>query len=83
MFGKIQTVEAGVAGCTQQDVELVASEIWVVSASSPQLPLQIDDASRPEKIEVHITILFYENISNFIIISGGGIKYSGESRHKT
>lgn len=50
----IQTVDAGVAGCTQQDVELVASEIWVVSASAPQLPLQIDDASRPEKIEVNL-----------------------------
>lgn len=56
MFGKVQTVEAGVAGCTQQDVELVAAEIWVVSASSPQLPLQIEDASRPEKIEVLLFI---------------------------
>lgn len=54
VFGKIQTVGAAVAGCTQQDVELVASEIWVVSASSPQLPLQIEDASRPEKIEVKL-----------------------------
>lgn len=52
VLGKIQTVEAGVAGCTQQDVELVASEFWIVSASVPQLPLQIEDASRPEKTEV-------------------------------
>lgn len=54
VFGKIQTVESGVAGCTQQDVELVASEVWVVSAAAPQLPLQIDDASRPEKVEVNL-----------------------------
>lgn len=45
-------VENGVAGCTQQDVELVASQIWVVSAAATQLPLQIEDASRPEKPEV-------------------------------
>ncbi|KAF5287932.1 hypothetical protein FQA39_LY15602 [Lamprigera yunnana] len=39
---------AGVAGCTQRHVELIVSQIWVVSASAPQLPLQIEDASRPE-----------------------------------
>ncbi|KAF5297352.1 hypothetical protein FQR65_LT01282 [Abscondita terminalis] len=42
---------AGVAGCTQHDVELVVSQIWVISSSAPQLPLQIEDASRPEKSE--------------------------------
>lgn len=41
-----------VAGCTQKDVELVVSEIWVTSAAAPQLPLQIEDASRPEKSNV-------------------------------
>ncbi|KAI4469797.1 aspartyl-trna synthetase [Holotrichia oblita] len=48
---QLAKVEAGVAGCTQQDVELVVSQIWVVSASAPQLPLQIEDASRPEKAD--------------------------------
>ncbi|XP_066151010.1 aspartate--tRNA ligase, cytoplasmic [Euwallacea fornicatus] len=42
-------VPSGVAGCSQSQVELVASQIWIVSASFPQLPLQIEDASRPEK----------------------------------
>lgn len=42
-------VPSAVASCSQSDVELVASELWVVSASLPQLPLQIEDASRPEK----------------------------------
>lgn len=48
---KVSEVAAGVAGCSQQDVELIASEIWVVSSSAPQLPLQIEDAARPEKSE--------------------------------
>ncbi|CAH1179448.1 unnamed protein product [Phaedon cochleariae] len=48
---RVAEVPAGVAGCSQQDVELVASQIWVVSLSAPQLPLQIEDASRPEKSE--------------------------------
>lgn len=52
MEAKVAVVGAPVAGCTQQDVELIASELWVVSASAPQLPLQIEDASRPEKPEV-------------------------------
>ncbi|RZC35033.1 aspartate--tRNA ligase, cytoplasmic [Asbolus verrucosus] len=46
---KVVEVGAAVAGCSQQEVELLASQLWVVSASAPQLPLQIEDASRPEK----------------------------------
>ncbi|XP_044268889.1 aspartate--tRNA ligase, cytoplasmic [Tribolium madens] len=46
---KVVEVPTAVAGCSQQDIELLASQIWVVSASAPQLPLQIEDASRPEK----------------------------------
>ncbi|KAJ3660622.1 hypothetical protein Zmor_005061 [Zophobas morio] len=48
---KVAPVPTAVAGCSQQDVELLASQIWVVSASAPQLPLQIEDASRPEKAD--------------------------------
>jgi nondiscriminating aspartyl-tRNA synthetase len=33
---------------TQQDVELHVTELWIVSASVPNLPLQIDDAQRSE-----------------------------------
>ncbi|PZC84861.1 hypothetical protein B5X24_HaOG203851 [Helicoverpa armigera] len=32
-----------------RDVELAAAEIWLVSAARTQLPLQIEDAARPEK----------------------------------
>lgn len=35
-----------VEGCTQKDVELHVKQIWVVSQSEPQLPLQIEDAAR-------------------------------------
>ncbi|KAB0792316.1 hypothetical protein PPYR_14275 [Photinus pyralis] len=39
----------GVAGCTQGEIELLVSQVWVVSVAASQLPLQIEDASRPEK----------------------------------
>lgn len=52
MEAKVVEAPSGVAGCSQQDVELLASQIWVVSQSAVQLPLQIEDASRPEKAEV-------------------------------
>lgn len=45
-------VSRSVVGCTQKDVELIGSEIWVISAAAPQLPLQIEDANRPEKSDV-------------------------------
>lgn len=49
---EIVTVDQPVLSCTQHDVELSIKQIWVVSASAPQLPLQIEDASRPEKSDV-------------------------------
>lgn len=49
---QVAEVPTGVAGCSQQDVELVASQVWVVSSAVSQLPLQIEDASRPEKADV-------------------------------
>ncbi|XP_056649128.1 aspartate--tRNA ligase, cytoplasmic [Diorhabda carinulata] len=48
---KVSEVPNNIASCTQQDVELAVTQLWVVSMSAPQLPLQIDDASRPEKAE--------------------------------
>lgn len=35
-----------IESCTQQDVELLVKQVWVVSASVEKLPLQIEDASR-------------------------------------
>ena len=48
-------------GATQQDVELHVTQLWVVSAAEPRLPLLIDDASRPIAEEVRV---------NFCPISG-------------
>lgn len=46
---EVSTVPQKIESCTQQDVELNVKQIWVVSVSAPQLPLQIEDASRAEK----------------------------------
>lgn len=35
-----------IESCSQQDVELNVTQVWVVSASDPKLPLQIEDAGR-------------------------------------
>ncbi|OWR50300.1 aspartyl-tRNA synthetase, partial [Danaus plexippus plexippus] len=39
---------APVDSCSVRDVELVGVQVWVVSQARPQLPLQIEDAARPE-----------------------------------
>ena len=46
VLATVKKVDAKIEGCTQKDVELHAEEVWVISTSEPQLPLQIDDASR-------------------------------------
>ncbi|XP_039267320.2 aspartate--tRNA ligase, cytoplasmic-like [Styela clava] len=46
--GFVRKVDTKIESCTQQDVELHIKQIFVVSKSAPQLPLQIEDASRPE-----------------------------------
>lgn len=42
-------VSVKIESCTEQNLELQGLEIFVVSQAKPQLPLQIEDASRPEK----------------------------------
>jgi len=37
-----------IESCSQQDVELLVKQVWVVSTSADKLPLQIEDASRRE-----------------------------------
>ncbi|XP_050404262.1 aspartate--tRNA ligase, cytoplasmic [Patella vulgata] len=46
--GLVRTVNKKIESCSQTDVELHAEQIWVVSSAAPQLPLQIEDASRRE-----------------------------------
>merc|ERR1711892_830217 len=42
----VKKVDEKIESCSQQDVELHVSQVWVVSASDPQLPLKIEDAAR-------------------------------------
>lgn len=41
-----------VESCTVSTVELSGNQVWVVSAAKAQLPLQVEDAARPEKNNV-------------------------------
>lgn len=47
--GKVTRTPSKIGSCSQQDVELHIEELWVVSQSANQLPLLIEDASRPVK----------------------------------
>lgn len=58
----VSEVGSPITGCTQQDVELVASQVWVISSSAPSLPLQIEDASRPEKNDVCKSCFHYSEV---------------------
>lgn len=49
LHAKVVAVSSKIESCTEQSLELSALEIYLVSAAKPQLPLQIEDASRPEK----------------------------------
>lgn len=46
--GVVRKVDQKIESCTQQDVELHVERIYVISAAEPRLPLQLDDAIRPE-----------------------------------
>ncbi|XP_051876785.1 aspartate--tRNA ligase, cytoplasmic [Pristis pectinata] len=46
--GYVRKVEQKVESCSQCDVELHIVKLFVVSAAEPRLPLQLDDAIRPE-----------------------------------
>ncbi|XP_041371715.1 aspartate--tRNA ligase, cytoplasmic-like [Gigantopelta aegis] len=46
--GYIRTVPNKIDSCSQEDVELHVEQVWVVSPAVPRLPLQVEDASRPE-----------------------------------
>uniref|UniRef100_A0AAY4EC74 Aspartate--tRNA ligase, cytoplasmic n=1 Tax=Denticeps clupeoides TaxID=299321 RepID=A0AAY4EC74_9TELE len=44
----VRTVEQKIESCSQQDVELHIERIFVISQAEPRLPLQLEDAVRPE-----------------------------------
>jgi len=49
--GYVRTVDFKIEACSQQEVELHITQVWIVSASEPRLPLLIEDASRPVNAE--------------------------------
>lgn len=53
---KIVPVANKIESCTEQTLELSVLKIYLVSAAKTQLPLQIEDASRPEKSDVSIRV---------------------------
>ncbi|XP_052872142.1 aspartate--tRNA ligase, cytoplasmic [Anopheles cruzii] len=46
---RVIPVEQRIESCTEQTLELHGLELFLLSAAKAQLPLQIEDASRPEK----------------------------------
>ncbi|KAL4229305.1 Aspartate--tRNA ligase [Mactra antiquata] len=65
--GYVRTVSQKVESCTQQDVELHAEQVWVVSAAEPRLPLLIEDASRPDSEEGLATVNQDTRLDNRVI----------------
>ncbi|XP_022204760.2 aspartate--tRNA ligase, cytoplasmic [Nilaparvata lugens] len=51
VLATVVSVKSKIESCTQKDIELHIVEAWVVSAAKSQLPLLIEDASRPIKDE--------------------------------
>lgn len=45
--GTVSKVPKPVEGCSQKNVELVCTEMFLVSAAKPQLPILVEDAARP------------------------------------
>lgn len=54
--GTVVKTAQSVASCSVQDVEIQPTSVFVVSAAAPRLPLQIDDAARPETSDMDDTI---------------------------
>mmetsp|Transcript_25663 Transcript_25663/g.42206 ORF Transcript_25663/g.42206 Transcript_25663/m.42206 type:complete len:547 (-) Transcript_25663:249-1889(-) len=48
IFGLVTVAAQKIEKCSQQDVEVQGQKIYCVSSANPQLPFQIEDASRPE-----------------------------------
>ena len=51
MYGNIKKLDKPLEGCTIKDTEINVTKFYVVSRSHNQLPFEIDDANRNEKIE--------------------------------
>ena len=49
--GVVKSVPTPIEGCIIKDREVLVTQVFVVSASAARLPLQLEDASRPESKE--------------------------------
>lgn len=49
LYATVVSVTSKIESCTEQNLELSVLEIYLISSAKPQLPLQIEDASRSEK----------------------------------
>ena len=48
--GKVVIAAKSVESCSKCDIELVIEQFLVISQAAVPLPLQIEDASRPENV---------------------------------
>jgi len=46
VYATVKKAPSKIESCSQQDVEMLVKKCFVISAAAPQLPLQIEDASR-------------------------------------
>jgi len=65
--GEVKAVDAPVTSASQQDVEIHISKIYCISKSDARLPLQIEDATRPENAEDMATVNQDTKLDNRII----------------
>lgn len=61
VLAHVVRVAVPVESCTQKHVELHLSQMFLISAAKSQLPLLLEDASRPEKsdVRIHTKTIFF------------------------
>lgn len=64
---EVVAVKQKIEGCTQKDAELHVKELFVVSAAKPQLPLLIEDASRPVKDDEDEKVMKYKQFKKILL----------------
>ena len=68
VFGIIQKANVKSPKITQQDAEIRIRKMYVVSKAAPRLPLQIDDASRPDTEESELAVVKLDTRLDFRLL---------------
>lgn len=55
--GIVKKVANPVSSCTQQDVEIQIQQLFVVSSADNRLPLQLEDATRPDDVNSEFAVV--------------------------